>query len=81
MGNDPKKPAPPPPTIDDVILDMRLSAKRFENEAKRCEREKTQMMNKAKQALAKNNDEGNKHNEISRCQTISHIRHEQTKRG
>ena len=41
MGNDPKKPAPPPPTIDDVILDMRLSAKRFENEAKRCEREKT----------------------------------------
>lgn len=40
---------------------MRLSAKRFENEAKRCEREKTQLMNKAKQALQKNNEEGNRY--------------------
>lgn len=37
MGQDQPKPQPPPqPTMDDVVLDMRLSAKRFENESKRC---------------------------------------------
>jgi hypothetical protein len=48
MGGSEPKPKAPQPTIDDVILDMRLSAKRFENEAKRCERDKNQLMSKAK---------------------------------
>lgn len=48
MGPNNQKPQAPPPTIDDVILDMRMTAKRFASEAKRCEKEKDQLMTKAK---------------------------------
>jgi hypothetical protein len=40
MGGNDSKPKAPQPTIDDVIIDMRLTAKRFESESRRCEREK-----------------------------------------
>ncbi|KAM3139263.1 hypothetical protein pb186bvf_008673 [Paramecium bursaria] len=59
MGQQPQAKAPQP-TIDDVILDMRLSSKRFAREANRCDKEKDALMVKAKQALQKNNEEGAK---------------------
>lgn len=39
MGGGDSKPQPKP-TMDDVILDMRMTAKRFEMEAARADREK-----------------------------------------
>lgn len=47
MGNEGKKQAPPP-DINDVILNMRMTAKRFESESKRAEREKKKDIDKAK---------------------------------
>lgn len=46
--------------MDDVILDMRMTAKRFEMEAGRAEREKKKQIDKARAAIKKNNDEGAK---------------------
>ena len=41
MGNDnPKPQGPPPPSIEDCILEMRMSAKKFEMESRRAENDK-----------------------------------------
>lgn len=46
--------------MEEVLIDMRMAAKRFENDAKRAEREKAKQFEKAQQAMKKNNDEGAK---------------------
>ena len=35
-----KKPKPPPPTMEEVILDMKMAAKKFERDSKKAEKEK-----------------------------------------
>ena len=59
MGNEPPK-VQKPIDLDDAILDMRMTAKRFEMESKKAEKEKGQQMKKAKIALQKGNEEGAK---------------------
>ncbi|CAD8113442.1 unnamed protein product [Paramecium sonneborni] len=81
MGNDQRKPEAPKPSIDDAILDMKLASKRFANESKKCEKEKDKLMNQAKIALSKNNEEGaklfltsamNKQKEAESLQKMAH---------
>ncbi len=40
MGGSESKKKAPQPTIDDVILDMRMASKRFEADSRRADREK-----------------------------------------
>lgn len=47
MGGSQPKPVPKQPTMDEVLIDMRMAAKRFENDAKRAEREKAKQFEKA----------------------------------
>ena len=42
MGSEQPKPQAPKPTIDDTLIDMRMTAKRFESESRRAEKEKKQ---------------------------------------
>ncbi|CAD8199706.1 unnamed protein product [Paramecium octaurelia] len=81
MGNEQPKPQAPKPTIEDAILDMKLASKRFANESRRCEKEKDKLMNQAKAALQKNNEEGarlfltsamNKQKEAESLQKMAH---------
>ncbi|EAR99140.3 SNF7 family protein (macronuclear) [Tetrahymena thermophila SB210] len=61
MGGSQPKPAPvKQPTMDEILIDMRMAAKRFENDARRAEKEKAKQFEKAQQALKKNNEEGAK---------------------
>jgi hypothetical protein len=57
MGGNNTKPAPPPPppqpTLEDTLLDMRMTAKRFNRESTNAVKAKDQFMNKARQALQK----------------------------
>ena len=59
MGGNDSKPVPKP-TIDEVILDMRMTAKRFECESRRAERDKKKELEKARAAIKKSNEEGAK---------------------
>ena len=40
MGGDQSKPKPPPPTMEEVIIDMKMAAKKFERDSKKAEKEK-----------------------------------------
>ena len=42
--------------FEEVIIDMRMTAKRFEMESRRAEKEKKKMMEKARQALTKGDE-------------------------
>lgn len=59
MGNK----MPPPkrmPTMEETIIEMKMTARRFANESKKAETEEKQNMAKAKAAMKKNNEEGAK---------------------
>lgn len=62
MGqNETKGVAPPPkPDLLDVIMEMKMTSKQFERESKKAEGEKKKMLERAKQALIKGNEEGAK---------------------
>ncbi|KAM3147366.1 hypothetical protein pb186bvf_000617 [Paramecium bursaria] len=60
MGQPQQKAQPPPKDPMDIILDIRMSKKRLQSDARKCEKEKEQNMQKAKAALLKNNEEGAK---------------------
>lgn len=61
MGGKESKPPPPrQPTMEEVLLDMRMASKRFENDSKRAEKEKNNQLKKARVALQKGNEEGAK---------------------
>ncbi len=55
MGNN-IPPPPTPPTMEETIIEMKMTARRFANESKKAEREEKQNITKAKQALKKNNE-------------------------
>ena len=59
MGNNPPPP-PKAPTMEETIIEMKMTARRFANESKKAEKEEKQNMDKAKMALKKNNEEGAK---------------------
>ena len=59
MGNN-VPPPPKPPTMEETIIEMKMTARRFANESKKAEREEKENMKKAKLALKKNNEEGAK---------------------
>lgn len=60
MGGEQPKPQKPAPTIEETIIDMRMTAKRFEHDSKRAEKEKKAMLAKARDCIKKGNDEGAK---------------------
>lgn len=55
MGN--TTPLPPQPTMEEIIIEMKLAARRFTNESNKAEREEKASITKAKTALNKNNEE------------------------
>jgi len=57
MGADAPKPVKKP-TLDETILDMKMTAKRFQIESNRAEKEKNKEIEKARNAIKKGNDEG-----------------------
>ena len=46
--------------MDEIILEMRMQAKTFERQSKNAEKEKDKQMNKARDCVKKNNEEGAK---------------------
>ena len=61
MGGQNEKPKPrPQPTLEDILLDMRMQAKSFERDSRKAEKEKNQCIAKARVALQKGNEEGAK---------------------
>lgn len=44
--------------MEETILDMKMTAKRFDMESKRADKEKNKELTKARQALKKGNEEG-----------------------
>ena len=59
MGNssEPVK-GPPPPTMEETIINMKLKSKMFNNQAKRAEKAKAKYYADAKKQLHKGNEEG-----------------------
>lgn len=57
MGGEAPKPVKKP-TLDETILDMKMTAKRFQYESNRAEKEKNKEVEKARNAIKKGNDEG-----------------------
>lgn len=57
MGSEPPKPAKKA-TLEETILDMKMTAKRFQIESNRAEKEKNREIEKARNAIKKGNDEG-----------------------
>ena len=50
MGHKESKPvknAPPPPTLDDVLLNLKMEEKRLQNDYAKCLKEKDMMIKKA----------------------------------
>lgn len=59
MGqNNEKEVKAKPITMEDAMLELRMSSKKFEFESKKAAKEKEQQIRKAKEALKKNNEEG-----------------------
>jgi len=60
MGQDNSKAQPKqkPLSMEEALLELRMSSKRFEFESKKAAKEKEQQIRKAKDALKKNNEEG-----------------------
>lgn len=54
MGNAP--PPPKMPTMEETIIEMKMTARRFGNESKKAETEEKNNIGKAKMALKKNNE-------------------------
>lgn len=44
--------------MEEVLIDMRMAAKRFEADSRRAEKEKNAQLKKARTALNKGNEEG-----------------------
>ena len=57
MGNDHNKEKPKALSMDEKILEMKMAAKRFENESKRSNKEAEKHIAKARIAVKKGNDE------------------------
>ena len=57
MGGEAPKPFKKP-TLEETILDMKMTAKRFQIESNRAEKEKNREIEKARNAIKKGNDEG-----------------------
>ena len=57
MGGEAPKPVKKP-TLEETILDMKMTAKRFQIESNRAEKEKNREIEKARNAIKKGNDEG-----------------------
>lgn len=57
MGGEAPKPVKKP-TLEETILDMKMTAKRFQIESNRAEKEKNKEIEKARNAIKKGNDEG-----------------------
>ncbi len=60
MGTNETKPKKQEPTLDEVVLELKMASKRFQMESNRAEKEKGKQMNKAKEAVKKGNDESAK---------------------
>lgn len=60
MGNSDPKPKKVEPTLDEVVLELKMASKRFQMESNRAEKEKVKQMSKAKEAVKKGNDESAK---------------------
>jgi charged multivesicular body protein 1 len=82
MGNQPPPKAPPKPlTMDEQIMNMRLTAKRYNMESRKAEKEKEKNIQKARQCLKRGDEEGaklfaqsaaNKDRERLQCIQMSH---------
>lgn len=82
MGNQPPSNAPPKPlSMEEQIINMKLTAKRFERQGNAAEKEKQKNIAKAKQCLLKGDEEGaklfvqnstQKENERVQCIRMSH---------
>ena len=46
--------------MDEMIIDMRMAAKRFEHDSKTAKKEKNECLKKARICVEKGNDEGGK---------------------
>ena len=57
MGATPQKPKP---TLEDTIIEMKMSSKHMSRESSKAMKESQQYMKKAKDALRKNNEDGAK---------------------
>lgn len=57
MGGEAPKPVKKP-TLEETVLDMKMTAKRFQIESNRAEKEKNKEIEKARNAIKKGNDEG-----------------------
>ncbi|EGR34601.1 Snf7 family protein, putative [Ichthyophthirius multifiliis] len=62
MGNDSQKPIQQPKPADpiEIQIDLKMAQKQFERESKKAEKEQIQIMEKARQAVQKGNEEGAK---------------------
>lgn len=58
MGNGP--PPPKKPTMEDTLIEMKMTSKRMAREATKSKKESEKYMKMAKEALKKNNEEGAK---------------------
>jgi len=58
MGNNP--PPAKRPTMEDTLIEMKMSSKRMARESAKSLKESNAYMKKAKEALKKNNEEGAK---------------------
>ena len=58
MGAEPSKPQGKKMDMNDVIFQLKMSAKRFDRERKRSEKEKEKNLKKAKKCLKKGDEEG-----------------------
>jgi len=60
MGGNNTKPRDPREDIEDAMLEMRMTAKQFENGSRRAQRDQKKEIDKARAALKKGNEEGAK---------------------
>lgn len=62
MGGSNKKPVPmePKKTMQEVLIEMKMKQRQFENSAKKAEKQKDVEFKKAQAAIQKNNEEGAK---------------------
>jgi len=59
MGGKESKPvAPPPPDLNEILINMKMKSKMFNRQAANSLKEKTAYYNKAKQMLKSGNEEG-----------------------
>ena len=58
MGAEPSKPQAKQMDMNDVVFQLKMSAKRFDRERKKCEKEKDKNLKKAEKCLQKGDEEG-----------------------